>query len=84
MDEATGEILLEANDEITAEKVEVLKKAGLETLEVFIIPQQDEADVVRNTLRKDSDQDAGGGARTASTTCSVRASRRAPTRPARS
>jgi DNA-directed RNA polymerase subunit beta len=53
VDEATGEILLEANDEITPEKVEVIKKAGLETLEVFIIPKQDEADVVRNTLRKD-------------------------------
>jgi DNA-directed RNA polymerase subunit beta len=53
VDEATGEILLEANDEITPEKVEVIKKAGLETLEVFIIPKQDEADMVRNTLRKD-------------------------------
>ncbi len=53
VDESTGEILLEANDEITAEKVEILKKAGLATLDVFIIPMQDEADIVRNTLRKD-------------------------------
>jgi len=53
VDESTGEILIEANDEITAEKVEVLKKAALETLQVFVIPMQDEADVVRNTLRKD-------------------------------
>ena len=53
VDEATGEILLEANDEITAEKVEVIKKAGLGTLDVFVIPMQDEADMVRNTLRKD-------------------------------
>jgi DNA-directed RNA polymerase subunit beta len=53
VDESTGEILLEANDEITAEKVEVLKKSGLATLDVFIIPMQDEADIVRNTLRKD-------------------------------
>src|SRR5689334_20609553 len=53
MDESTGEILLEANEEITAEKVEILKKSGLETLEVFAIPHQDDADVVRNTLRKE-------------------------------
>src|SRR5206468_13008058 len=53
VDESTGEILLEANDEITAEKVEILKKSALETLDVFVIPMQDEADVVRNTLRKD-------------------------------
>ena len=53
VDESTGEILIEANDEITPEKLEILRKAGLETLEVFVIPMQDEADVVRNTLRKD-------------------------------
>jgi DNA-directed RNA polymerase subunit beta len=53
VDEATGEILLEANDEITPEKVEVVKRAALEQLEVFVIPMQDEADVIRNTLRKD-------------------------------
>jgi len=53
VDESTGEILIEANDEVTPEKLEILRKAGLETLEVFVIPMQDEADVVRNTLRKD-------------------------------
>ncbi len=53
MDESTGEILLEANEEITAEKVEMLKKGGLASLQVFVIPHQDDADVVRNTLRKD-------------------------------
>src|SRR5262245_30950493 len=53
VDEATGEILLEANDEITPEKIEGIKRANLETLEVFIIPKQDEADILRNTLRKD-------------------------------
>src|SRR6185369_9916941 len=53
VDESTGEILLEANDELTAEKVEVIKKAALEHLDVFTIPMQDEADVMRNTLRKD-------------------------------
>ncbi|MCE9626463.1 MAG: DNA-directed RNA polymerase subunit beta, partial [Candidatus Eisenbacteria bacterium] len=53
MDEATGEILLESNEDITAEKVEMLKKSGLEQLEVFLIPHQDDADLVRNTLRKD-------------------------------
>src|SRR5499427_7078594 len=47
MDEATGEILLEANEDITAEKVEILKKSGLDTLEVFVIPHQDDADLAR-------------------------------------
>src|SRR5256714_568322 len=51
VDESPREILIAAIDEITAEKVEILKKAGLDTLEVFAIPMQDEADVVRNTLR---------------------------------
>jgi DNA-directed RNA polymerase subunit beta len=54
VDESTGEILIEANDDISPEKVEVLKKSKLETLEVFVIPHQDDADVMRNTLRKDS------------------------------
>ncbi len=53
VDEATGEILIEANDEIGPEKVEILKKSGIETLAVFVIPKQEEADVIRNTLRKD-------------------------------
>ena len=53
MDEETGEILLESNEDITAEKVEILKKSGLKQLEVFLIPHQDDADLVRNTLRKD-------------------------------
>ncbi len=53
VDESTGEILLEANEEITPEKLEVLQKAGLASLEVFIIPQHEESDVLRNTLRKD-------------------------------
>jgi DNA-directed RNA polymerase subunit beta len=53
MDESTGEILLEANEQITPERVELIKKSGLEQLEVFVIPHQDDADLVRNTLRKD-------------------------------
>ena len=53
VDAATGEVLVEANDEITPEKVELLKRSGFETLEVFIISKQEEADVMRNTLRKD-------------------------------
>ncbi len=53
VDESTGEILIEANDELNPEKIEILKKSGIESLDVFTIPKQDEADVVRNTLRKD-------------------------------
>ena len=54
VDEATGEILLEANDEIIAEKVEVLKKCGPRRRSTCSSSRmQDEADIVRNTLRKD-------------------------------
>src|SRR5262249_60188804 len=53
VDESTGEILLEANEEVTPEKLEVIQSQGLATLEGFIIPQQEEADIVRNTLRTD-------------------------------
>jgi DNA-directed RNA polymerase subunit beta len=52
-DPDTGEILLETNDEITSEKLEALRRAGVSELKVFDIPHRDEADVIRNTLRKD-------------------------------
>ena len=54
VDEGTGEILLEANEELTAEKLETLHKARVEEAAFFVIPLQEEADVIRNTLRKDN------------------------------
>ena len=54
VDEATGEVLLEANEIITMERIEGLRKAGFSTVRTFVIEHRDEADIVRNTLKKDS------------------------------
>jgi len=54
VDERTGEVLLEANEVITMERIEGLRKAGFATVKTFVIPHRDEADIVRNTLKKDS------------------------------
>ncbi|HEY6220989.1 MAG TPA: DNA-directed RNA polymerase subunit beta, partial [Candidatus Eisenbacteria bacterium] len=54
VDEKTGEVLLEANEIITMERIEGLRKAGFSTVRTFVIPHSDEADIVRNTLKKDS------------------------------
>jgi DNA-directed RNA polymerase subunit beta len=52
--EATGEVLLEANEILTMERIEGLRKAGFTTVRTFAIPHRDEADILRNTLKKDS------------------------------
>ncbi len=54
VDVESGEILLEANEEITAEKLKSLAKTKVTTLYVYIIPLQEEADIIRNTLKKDN------------------------------
>ena len=53
IDSETGEFLLEANEEISAEKIKDLLKAKIETIYVYVIPLQEEADIIRNTLKKD-------------------------------
>ncbi len=54
VDTETGEILLETNDELTVEKIKELAKGGVKEVKIFQIPMQEEADVVRNTLKRDS------------------------------
>ncbi len=54
LDTETGEILLETNDEITVEKIKDLAKAGIKEVKYFDIPMQEDADIVRNTLKRDS------------------------------
>ncbi len=54
VDSETGEVVLEVNEEITPEKLERLRKAKAPSVAWFVIPHRDEADVVRNTLRKDN------------------------------
>ena len=54
VDEKTGEVLLEANELLTMERIEGLRRAGFTTVKTFVIPHRDEADILRNTLKKDS------------------------------
>ncbi len=53
VDPESGEILLECNEEITTEKLKELSRHHVDKLVVYAIPLQEEADVIRNTLRKD-------------------------------
>ncbi|MBM3317820.1 MAG: DNA-directed RNA polymerase subunit beta [Candidatus Eisenbacteria bacterium] len=53
IDPETGEILLECNQEITEALLKKLTKADVKDVAVYEIPIQDEADIVRNTLKKD-------------------------------
>jgi len=54
IDPETGEILLECNQEITEAILKKLVKAGTKTVAAYIIRLQEEADIIRNTLRRDS------------------------------
>ncbi len=54
VDEKTGEVLLEANELLTMERIEGLRRAGFTTVKTFVIAHRDEADIIRNTLKKDS------------------------------
>ena len=53
VDTDTGEILLETNEELSLEKIKELVKAGIKEVRIFDIPLQEEADVIRNTLKRD-------------------------------
>jgi len=53
IDPETGEILLECNQEITETVLKKLIKANVKEVKVYDIPLQDEADIIRNTLKKD-------------------------------
>jgi DNA-directed RNA polymerase subunit beta len=53
VDAETGEIIVEANEELTEEKIRELGKTDLEEIRVFGIPQREEGDVIRNTLKRD-------------------------------
>jgi DNA-directed RNA polymerase subunit beta len=57
VDPDTGEILLETNEEITLEKIKDLGTAGVKKIKFFQISHQEEADVIRNTIRRDSSTD---------------------------
>ncbi len=54
IDPETGEILLECNQEITEDVLKRLVKIEASDVAVYDIPLQDEADIIRNTLKKDA------------------------------
>ncbi len=54
IDPETGEILLECNQEISEEVLKRLIKVSVESVSIYDIPLQDEADIIRNTLKKDT------------------------------
>ncbi|MFH1314116.1 MAG: DNA-directed RNA polymerase subunit beta [Candidatus Eisenbacteria bacterium] len=54
IDKSTGEIILEAGEEITPASLEALKLAGISSVAVTVDRVGIDNDVVRNTLRKDT------------------------------
>lgn len=53
IEKSTGEVLLEAYDQITDGHVQALRAAGVERLQVLTAPQGNDPGVIENTLRKD-------------------------------
>ncbi len=53
VDADTGEIIVEANEELTEEKIRELGATDLDEILVFDIAQREEGDVIRNTLKRD-------------------------------
>ena len=56
----TGEILLEANSELTADKLSKMMDAGIAELHVFFPERDDVGTVISATLRRDSVKTAAG------------------------
>src|SRR5579871_1753444 len=54
VDTSTGEVLMDANQELTAEKLHKLVEAGIKSVEVFFPERDDVGNVITNTLRRDS------------------------------
>jgi DNA-directed RNA polymerase subunit beta len=54
VDANTGEVLLECNELITTDHVKAMKKAGFDKVKVFDIIGVEDADIMRNTLKKDT------------------------------
>jgi DNA-directed RNA polymerase subunit beta len=57
INEATGEIYIEAGDEVSAENLEALDKAGVDRLELLDIDHVTTGPWIRNTLKVDKSED---------------------------
>jgi DNA-directed RNA polymerase subunit beta len=54
VDTSTGEVFLEANQELTADKLHKLIGTGITSVEVFFPERDDVGNIITNTLRRDS------------------------------
>jgi DNA-directed RNA polymerase subunit beta len=54
VDLTTGELLYEANQELTADKLHKIVQSGVTTFEVFFPERDDVGNIITNTLRRDS------------------------------
>ncbi len=54
VDTTTGEVLLEANHELTADKLHKIMETGVTQVEVFFPERDDVGNIITNTLRRDS------------------------------
>ncbi len=54
VDTSTGEVLLEANHELTADKLHKIVESGVTAIEVFFPERDDVGNIISNTLRRDS------------------------------
>src|SRR6202790_218387 len=54
IDLSTGELLYEANQELTAEKLHKILQSGVTSFEVFFPERDDVGNIITNTLRRDS------------------------------
>jgi DNA-directed RNA polymerase subunit beta len=54
VDTSTGDLLLEANHEITREKLAQILESGVTSLEIFLPERDDVGNIISNTLRRDT------------------------------
>ncbi len=54
IDTTTGEVFMEANQELTADKLHKIAESGVTSIEVFFPERDDVGNIITNTLRRDS------------------------------
>ena len=54
VDLTTGEVVVEANHELTADKLHKIMESGVTKVEVFFPERDDVGNIITNTLRRDS------------------------------
>jgi DNA-directed RNA polymerase subunit beta len=54
VDTTTGEVILEANIELTADKLHKVMESGVTSIEIFFPERDDVGNIITNTLRRDS------------------------------